>query len=170
MLINLKFYAVCTAVVIALVSCSYLYLSYRIECEVKDRYERKLQEFRAEELQNLQDLQHEQNETVTAYLNEMNALKQQHEQDLKEIENAKFKDTVTVPVPFPVIRHDTNCGLHKNNNGAETVPTAGVKSDLICYTRSELQRKVEESMGIGTECDALSVRYAALVKVCTQSE
>ena len=91
MLVNLKLYAICGAVIIALVSASYVYLSYRIECEVKDRYERKLQEFRAEELQNLQDLQHEQNETVTAYLNEINALKQQHEQDLKEIENAKFK-------------------------------------------------------------------------------
>lgn len=170
MLINLKFYAVCTAVVIALVSVSYVYLSYRIECEVKDRYERKLQEFRAEELQNLQDLQHEQNETVTAYLNEINILKQQHEQDLKEIENAKFKDTVTVPVPFPVIRHDTNCGLHENNNGAETVPTAGVKSDLICYTRSELQSKIKRSLDITAECDNLAERYAALVKVCTQSE
>ena len=170
MLVNLKLYAVCTAVVIALVSLSYLYLSYRIECEVKDRYERKLQEFRAEELQNLQDLQHEQNETVTAYLNEINVLKQQHEQDVKEIENAKFKDTVTVPVPFPVIKHDTNCGLHENNNGAETVPTAGVKSDLICYTRAELQSKVKRSLDITAECDNLAKRYAALVKVCTQSE
>ena len=170
MLVNLKLYAVCTAVVIALVSLSYLYLSYRIECEVKDRYERKLQEFRAEELQNLQDLQHEQNETVTAYLNEINVLKQQHEQDLKEIENARFKDTVTVPVPFPVIRHDANCGLHENNNGAETVPTAGVKSDLICYTRTELQSKVKRSLDITAECDNLAKRYAALVKVCTQSE
>ena len=170
MLINLKFYAVCTAVVIALVSVSYVYLSYRIECEVKDRYERKLQEFRAEELQNLQDLQHEQNETVTAYLNEINILKQQHEQDLKEIENAKFKDTVTVPVPFPVIRHDTNCGLHENNNGAETVPTAGTQSDLICYTRAELQSKIKRSLDITAECDNLAERYRALVKVCTQSE
>ena len=170
MLINLKLYAVCTAVVIALVSLSYLYLSYRIECEVKDRYERKLQEFRAEELQNLQDLQHEQNETVTAYLNEINILKQQHEQDVKEIENAKFKDTVTVPVPFPVIKHDTNCGLHQNNNSAETVPTAGVKSDLICYTRAELQRKIKDSLAITNECDQIAKRYAALVKVCTQSE
>ena len=170
MLINLKLYAICTAVVIALVAVSYGYLSYRIECEVKDRYERKLQEFRAEELQNLQDLQHEQNETVTAYLNEINILKQQHEQDLKEIENAKFKDTVTVPVPFPVIRHDTNCGLHENNNGAETVPTAGVKSDLICYTRSELQSKIKRSLDITAECDNLAERYRALVKVCTQSE
>lgn len=170
MLVNLKLYAICGAVIIALVSVSYVYLSYRIECEVKDRYERKLQEFRAEELQNLQDLQHEQNETVTAYLNEINALKQQHEQDLKEIENAKFKDTVTVPVPFPVIKHDTNCGLHENNNGAETVPTAGTQSDLICYTRADLQRKIKESLDITNECNELAKRYAALVKVCTQSE
>ncbi len=165
MLINLKLYAICTAVVIALVSVSYVYLSYRIECEVKDRYERKLQEFRAEELQNLQDLQHEQNETVTAYLNEINILKQQHEQDLKEIENAKFKDTITVNVPFPV-KPVSNCGMHENNNGAETVPTAGVKSDLICYTRSELQRKIKESLALAEECDSLSVRYVTLLKIC----
>ena len=170
MLINLNLSAICGAVIITIVSCSYLYLSYRIECEVKDRYERKLQEFRAEELQNLQDLQHEQNETVTAYLNEINVLKQQHEQDLKEIENAKFKDTVTVPVPFPVIRHDTNCGLHENNNGAETMQTAGTQSDLICYTRAELQRKIKDSLAITNECDELAKRYEALVKVCTQSE
>ena len=170
MLINLKLYAVCTAVVITLVSASYVYVSYRIECEVKDRYERKLQEFRAEELQNLQDLQHEQNETVTAYLNEINVLKQQHEQDLKEIENAKFKDTITVNVPFPVIKHDTNCGLHQNNNSAETVPTAGTQSDLICYTRAELQSKVKRSLDLAAECDQIAKRYAALVKVCTQSE
>ena len=170
MLVNLKLYAICGAVIITIVSCSYLYLSYRIECEVKDRYERKLQEFRAEELQNLQDLQHEQNETVTAYLNEINILKQQHEQDLKEIENAKFKDTVTVPVPFPVIRHDANCGLHQNNNSAETVPTAGTQSDLICYTRAELQSKVKRSLDLAAECDQIAKRYAALVKVCTQSE
>ena len=170
MLINLKLYAICGAVIIALVSLSYVYLSYRIECEVKDRYERKLQEFRAEELQNLQDLQHEQNETVTAYLNEINVLKQQHEQDLKEIENAKFKDTVTVPVPFPVIRHDANCGLHENNNSAETVQTTGTQSDLICYTRAELQSKVKRSLDLAKEADEIALKYRALVEVCTQSE
>ena len=73
-------------------------------------------------------------------------------------------------MPFPVIKHDTNCGLHENNNGAETVPTAGVKSDLICYTRTELQSKVKRSLDITAECDNLAKRYAALVKVCTQSE
>ena len=169
MLVNLKLYAICGAVIITIVSCSYLYLSYRIECEVKDRYERKLQEFRAEELQNLQDLQHEQNETVTAYLNEINVLKQQHEQDLKEIENAKFKDTVTVPVPFPV-KPVTDCGMHKDDNGKTAVPTAGTQPDLICYTRAELQSKVKRSLDLAAECDQIAKRYAALVKVCTQSE
>ena len=169
MLINLKLYAICGAVIITLVSCSYVYLSYRIECEVKNRYERKLQEFRAEELQNLQDLQHEQNETVTAYLNEINVLKQQHEQDLKEIENAKFKDTITVNVPFPV-KPVSNCGMHENDNGAETVPTAGTQSDLVCYTRAELQSKIKRSLDLAAECDQMTERYRALVKVCTQSE
>ena len=170
MLINLKLYAICGAVIIALVSGSYMYLSYRIEKEVNTRYSAQIEKLKNEQLQNLQQLQHEQNETVTAYLNEINALKQQHEQDVKEIENAKFKDTVTVPVPFPVIKHDTNCGLHKDDNGKTTVPTAGTQSDLICYTRAELQRKIKESLALTNECDQIAKRYAALVKVCTQSE
>ena len=169
MLINLKLYAICTAVVIALVSLSYVYLSYRIEKEVNTRYSAQIEKLKNEQLQNLQQLQHEQNETVTAYLNEINALKQQHEQDLKEIENAKFKDTITVNVPFPV-KPVTDCGMHKDDNGKTTVPTAGTQSDLICYTRAELQRKIKDSLALTNECDQIAKRYAALVKVCTQSE
>ena len=169
MLINLKLYAICGAVIIALVSLSYVYLSYRIEKEVNTRYSAQIEKLKNEQLQNLQQLQHEQNETVTAYLNEINALKQQHEQDLKEIENAKFKDTITVNVPFPV-KPVTDCGMHKDDNGKTTVPTAGTQSDLICYTRAELQRKIKDSLALTNECDQIAKRYAALVKVCTQSE
>lgn len=169
MLINLKLYAICAAVIIALVSGSYMYLSYRIEKEVNTRYSSQIERLKNEQLQNLQQLQHEQNETVTAYLNEINALKQQHEQDLKEIENAKFKDTITVNVPFPV-KPVTDCGMHKNDNDKTAVPTAGTQSDLICYTRTELQRKIKDSLAITKECDELAKRYEALVKVCTQSE
>lgn len=169
MLINLKLYAICGAVIIALVSVSYVYLSYRIEKEVNTRYSAQIEKLKNEQLQNLQQLQHEQNETVTAYLNEINALKQQHEQDLKEIENAKFKDTITVNVPFPV-KPVTDCGMHKDDNGKTTVPTAGTQSDLICYTRAELQRKIKDSLALTNECDQIAKRYAALVKVCTQSE
>ena len=169
MLINLKLYAICGAVIITIVSCSYLYLSYRIEKEVNTRYSAQIEKLKNEQLQNLQQLQHEQNETVTAYLNEINALKQQHEQDLKEIENAKFKDTITVNVPFPV-KPVTDCGMHKDDNGKTAVPTAGTQPDLICYTRAELQRKIKDSLDLAAEADQIAKRYAALVKVCTQSE
>ena len=80
---------------------------------------------------------------------------------MKELENANFKDTVIIE---PIVSND--CGVHKDNNSKTTVPTAGVKSDLICYTRTELQSKIAESMAITKECDSLSVRYATLLKIC----
>ena len=165
MLINLKLYAICGAVIITLVSCSYLYLSYRIEKTVNEKYAAKIEQLKAEQLQNLQQLQHEQNVIVTGYIDDIERLKAQHEADLKELENANFKDTVTVN---PV--NTADCGMHKNNNGKTTVPTAGTKSDLICYTRTELQSKIAESMAITKECDDLALKYKALVEVCTKHE
>ena len=165
MLINLKLYAICGAVIITLVSCSYLYLSYRIEKTVNEKYAAKIEQLKAEQLQNLQQLQHEQNVIVTGYINDIERLKEQHEKDVKELENANFKDTVTVN---PV--NTADCGVHQNNNGKTTVPTAGTKSDLICYTRTELQSKIAESMAITKECDDLALKYKALVEVCTKHE
>ncbi|MBQ2284914.1 MAG: hypothetical protein II244_04545 [Clostridia bacterium] len=165
MLINLKLYAICGAVIITLVSCSYLYLSYRIEKAVNEKYVAKIEQLKTEQLQNLQQLQHEQNVIVTGYIDDIERLKAQHEADLKELENANFKDTVTID---PV--NTADCGVHQNNNSKTTVPTAGVKSDLICYTRTELQSKIAESMAITKECDDLALKYKALVEVCTKHE
>ena len=165
MLINLKLYAICGAVIITLVSCSYLYLSYRIEKTVNEKYAAKIEQLKAEQLQNLQQLQHEQNVIVTGYIDDIERLKAQHEADLKELENANFKDTVTVN---PV--NTADCGMHKNNNGKTTVPTAGTKSDLICYTRTELQSKIKRSLDLAAEADQMTERYRALVEVCTKNE
>lgn len=163
MLINLKLYAICGAVIITLVSGSYMYLSYRIEKAVNEKYAAKIEQLKAEQLQNLQQLQHEQNVIVTGYIDDIERLKAQHEADLKELENANFKDTVTVN---PV--NTVDCGMHENNNGKTTVPTAGVKSDLVCYTRTELQSKIKRSLDLAAECDQNAERYRALVEVCTQ--
>ena len=163
MLINLKLYAICGAVIITLVSCSYMYLSYRIEKTVNEKYAAKIEQLKAEQLQNLQQLQHEQNIIVTSYIDDIERLKAQHEADLKELENANFKDTVTVN---PV--NTADCGMHKNDNSKATVPTAGTKSDLICYTRTELQSKIERSLDLAAECDQNAERYKALVEVCTK--
>ena len=165
MLINLKLYAICGAVIITLVSCSYLYLSYRIEKTVNEKYAAKIEQLKAEQLQNLQQLQHEQNVIVTGYIDDIERLKAQHEADLKELENAIFKDTVTVN---PV--NTADCGMHQNNNGKTTVPTAGTKSDLICYTRTELQSKIKRSLDLAAEADQMTERYRALLEVCTKNE
>ena len=163
MLINLKLYAICGAVIITLVSCSYLYLSYRIEKAVNEKYTAKIEQLKVEQLQNLQQLQHEQNVIVTGYINDIERLKEQHEKDVKELENANFKDTVIVKP----VTHECVCPADRSKTG---VQAAGVKSDLVCYTRSELQRKVEESMGIAKEADELALKYKALVEVCTKNE
>ena len=159
MLINLKLYAICGAVIITLVSCSYLYLSYRIEKTVNEKYAAKIEQLKAEQLQNLQQLQHEQNVIVTGYINDIERLKEQHEKDVKELENANFKDTVIVKP----VTHECVC---PSGGSKPSVQAAGVKSDLVCYTRTELQSKVAESMAIAKECDSLSVRYATLLKIC----
>ena len=163
MLINLKLYAICGAIVIALVSCSYLYLSYRIEKAVNEKYAAKIEQLKVEQLQNLQQLQHEQNVIVTGYINDIERLKEQHEKDVKELENANFKDTVIVKP----VTHECVCPADRSKTG---VQAAGVKSDLICYTRSELQSKIKRSLDLAAECDQNAERYRALVEVCTKHE
>lgn len=163
MLINLKLYAICGAVIIAIVSCSYMYLSYRIEKAVNEKYAAKIEQLKTEQLQNLQQLQHEQNVIVTGYIDDIERLKAQHEADLKELENANFKDTVIVKP----VTHECVCPA---GGSKPSVQAAGVKSDLICYTRAELQSKVKRSLDIAAEADQMTERYKALLEVCTKHE
>lgn len=48
-----------------------------------------------------------------------------------------------------------------NNLPAKTGTPAG----LVCYSKAELQRKVEESLAIAKECDELAERYEKLKEV-----
>ena len=43
--------------------------------------------------------------------------------------------------------------------------TSGAQPGLVCYTKSDIQRKVAESLALAAECDQLAIRYKALVKV-----
>ena len=131
--------------------------------EVRKQYNQTIERLELEQLQNLQQLQHEQNVIVTGYINDIERLKEQHEKDVKELENANFKDTVIIK---PTV---SECVCPAGGSKA-TVQTAGDKPDLVCYTRAELQRKVKASLDIAAECDALSVRYATLLEVCTQKD
>ena len=40
----------------------------------------------------------------------------------------------------------------------------GAQSGLVCYTKSDISRKVAESLALAAECDELAIRYRALVR------
>ena len=41
---------------------------------------------------------------------------------------------------------------------------SGAQPGLVCYTKSDIQRKVAESLALAAECDQLAIRYRALVR------
>ena len=135
--------------------------------EVRKQYSQTIERLELEQLQNLQQLQSQQNIIVSGYLQKIKALEGEHEKTLQELETAQFSNTVTGV--NCVVSNAVN-SLHKDSGSKTTMQTAGNKPDLICYTRAELQRKVKESLDITKECDALSVRYATLLEVCTQKD
>ena len=136
--------------------------------EVSKQYNRTIERLELEQLQNLQKLQSQQNIVVSGYLQKIKTLEGEHEKTLQELETAQFSNTVTgVNCVVSNAIHDS---LHKDSESTTAVQATGDKPDLICYTRAELQRKVKESLDITAECDALSVRYATLLEVCTQKD
>lgn len=132
--------------------------------EVRKQYNQTIERLELEQLQNLQQLQSQQNIVVSGYLQKIKTLEGEHEKTLQELETAQFSNTVTgVNCVVSNAIHDS---LHKDVGSQTTVQTAGNKPDLICYTRAELQSKVARSLAITKECDALSVRYGTLLKIC----
>ena len=131
--------------------------------EVRKQYNQTIERLELEQLQNLQQLQSQQNIIVSGYLQKIKTLEGEHEKTLQELETAQFSNTVTGV--NRVVSNAVN-SLHKDSGSKTTVQTAGNKPDLVCYTRAELQRKVKESLDITKECDALSVRYGTLLKIC----
>ena len=98
-----------------------------------------------------------QNSIVSEYLKYIDELEKQHNEDVINIEN--LRDVISVDV-------DKLCNNNSNSNSATMPPKTTNQSKLRCYTESELQRKIKESLDITTECDKLSHRYNALLEWC----
>ena len=41
---------------------------------------------------------------------------------------------------------------------------SGAQSGLVCYTKSDISRKLAESLALAAECDEIAIRYKAVVK------
>ena len=102
------------------------------------------------------NLTDKQNEIVSEYLKHIDELEKQHEQD--KIDMDSLRDVISI---------DTDKLCHNSNTNSSTMPPKATnQSKLKCYTNSELQRKIKESLDITNECDKLSLKYNALLEWC----
>lgn len=130
--------------------------------DTTDKYERIIREKELEIQQRMQTLQNEQNVEVKQYLIRVAELEEQHQEDMELLKNAEFKDAIIAPTVPPV-----NCDRVQPNKGSSgRVQKTGTQSDLVCYTKEELQRKVERSLAITNEADKLVEQYKALLEIC----
>ena len=96
-----------------------------------------------------------ENEIIKDYSEKMDLLKQQYEKVL--IVSNNLRDTF---VP--------ECLQHTDTGSTRVSKETKPKSNIKCYTETDLLRKVKESMAIGNECDQLAVRYNSLLEWCKQ--
>ena len=102
------------------------------------------------------NLTDKQNAIVSEYLKYIDDLEKQHEQDKIDMDN--LRDVISIDA-------DKLCH-NSNTHGSAMSTKATNQSKLKCYTESELQRKIEKSLGITNECDKLSLKYNALLEWC----
>ena len=102
------------------------------------------------------NLTDKQNKIVSEYLKYIDELEKQHEQDKIDMDN--LRDVINVDT-------DKLCNS-SNTHSAAMPPKATNQSKLRCYTESELQRKIKESLDITTECDRLAIRFNSLLEWC----
>lgn len=148
-------------------ACMFVYwLGYREGIDVTEaKYQREIRasELRAEE--RFRQMQQAQNDEIRDYLSKIDELNAQHDADVEALKNAHFKDTVVIPAAD--VAPATEC-MHSDKSSGAGVPKTSAKSDLVCYTRSELQRKIAESMAITRDADELRERYQTLIRICEQ--
>ena len=102
------------------------------------------------------NLTDKQNKIVSEYLKHIDELEKQHEQD--KIDMDSLRDVISVDT-------DKLCNNSNTHSAAMSTKTRN-QSKLKCYTNSELQRKIKESLDITNECDKLSLKYNALLEWC----
>lgn len=102
------------------------------------------------------NLTDKQNRIVSEYLNYIDDLEKQHEQDKIDMDN--LRDVVSI---------DADKLCHNSNTNSAAMPAKATnQSKLRCYTESELQRKIEKSLDIAADCDRLATRFNSLLEWC----
>ena len=98
-------------------------------------------------------LREEQDQIVADYLNKIEVMQNEHEKDIIDLNN--LRDTVTV-----------KCVSNGSKTDKSVSGKAKDKSGVRCYTDAELQRKIERSLVIASDCDRLATRFNSLLEWC----
>lgn len=158
-------------VVIAVVIAVPLYAAYNRGYEnatAKAETERAEAEKKAREEFSI--IQNKNAETIANYVGQIESLTEQHKHDLEALENAKYADVIQVNHDNDRDNVNVTCDRMRNEGSSERVPKTEVKQNLLCYTQTELLRKVAASLDIANECDKLAVKYNSLLESCTALE
>lgn len=142
-------------------------LGYREGSQVtSSKYDKMLIDMDLKSQERYRALVDSQNTEIVTYLDKIAELNAQHDADVEALADAHFKDSVVIT---DTDADDCKCDRVSVTKGdTSRVHQTSNRSDLVCYTRAELQRKIAESMDITRDADELREKYKALVKICAQ--
>lgn len=144
--------------------------------ENKARNERLQMEQQVNE--RLQKIQQQHSDSIAGYIESINTLERQHESDVAEIQKMKFAGAIDVSIDE--IKKDDDGNHHNNRDigsgvqqcsaGKNRVSKTKTEQNLLCFRKTDFQRKFQKSLDIVAECDRLAVKYNALLKTCAADE
>lgn len=118
----------------------------------------------AEAGQRIRDLQAESADTIADYVAAIDRINAAHLEELEALKNAQLSDVIEIPVNNSIV---DKCPSVHNVKPSANMPAAEAKQNLLCYTDADLRTKIKNSLDIARECDALAVKYNALLADCT---
>ena len=142
-------------------------LGYREGSQVtSSKYDKMLIDMDIKSQERYRALLDSQNSEIVTYLDRIAELNAQHEADVEALADAHFKDSIIINADAD---DNSKCDrVSVSKSDTSRVHQTSDKSDLVCYTRTELQRKIAESLAITRDADELREKYKALVKICAQ--
>lgn len=143
------------------------YLGYREGSQVTgSKYDKMLIDMDLKSQERYRALLDSQNSEIVTYLDRIAELNAQHDADVEALADAHFKDSIVIT---DTDADDSKCDrVSVTKSDTPRVHQTSNRSDLVCYTKAELQRKIAESLDITRDADELREKYKALVKICAQ--
>jgi hypothetical protein len=123
-------------------------------------WERKYAEFRLSAEKDYSALLEKKIESDRANRSRISEIEKTHQSTLSEQKKRYEKTIASLRANF---KPSGVSGCPPSGDG---VPRDGGDSpELVCYTRSELYRRISETLAIGNRCDKLAINYATLLKI-----